>query len=221
MKKRLSFIFVAVCVLAGLYGCDNDEDKSWIESADTFTAQVVANGYEIPAEGEVFDLRFNSGDRCEMETAGGFPYWEYCDITEERSGNETLFHFQVKPNEWYGTKDMPIRFSSGSRSLVIRLKQFASPKAGVEQEAWTVSGEGAILQVEGYANVDFSVEIPDADKAWVHCDNIETKKYNSIDYSYVTIVLRIDANHTGISRSSELGLKTPYGVTGHIVVSQQ
>ena len=215
MKKAI-LIWGCICSLF-LTAC-GEENNDWITPADENTTQAVRNGIEIPAQGSNFSLGFNhSGTTCRAVTAGLYPYWKYCEMTSVSDDNQTYFNFDFPAYEGFADMDMTISFEAGNSNTVVRLKQLAPLHADVNQESWAVPAEGDILNIKGQTNVEFQVIIPEAGKDWIHCDDIK-KGY----YQDMTIVLRVDANHSGASRSCQLQLETVYGVTtGEIMISQK
>lgn len=218
MKKAL---LACGSVLGLLLAACGDENNDWISPADEYTTSALVNGIEIPPQGTGFDLLFDHSETvCKAQTAPGSErdFWKVCEVTKETTGdNQTHFHFNVPAYDGFAAMNMGIRFVAGGSSLDISLKQEAPLHVAVEEESWPVPTEGGILKIPGHANVKFSVAIPESCQDWVHLDNIEERGM----YHEITIMLRVDANLSGTSRSCQIDLKTNYGnTTGKIVVSQ-
>ncbi len=107
--------------------------------------------------------------------------------------------------------------SDGEERTIMRSINFVEGVILITTKSYTVGSEGGTVKVDLSTNLDYTVEIPEADKAWISVAKIESRAMRD-----ETITLDVAANPALTARYSEVRLVDALGIiTGETILITQ
>ncbi len=107
--------------------------------------------------------------------------------------------------------------SDGKERTIMRSINFVEGVILITTKSYTVGNEGGTVKIDLSTNLDYKVEIPESDQAWISVEKIESRAAMRDE----TITLNVAPNPTPAARYSEIRLVDAVGVTGETLLITQ
>jgi len=104
--------------------------------------------------------------------------------------------------------------SDGKERTIMRSINFVEGIILITTKSYTVDNAGGTVEIDLSTNIDYTVEIPEADKAWISVAKIETRAVMRNE----SITLDVAPNPAQTPRYSEVRLVDAFGVTGETIL---
>ena len=173
---------------------------------------ILGDGAKVPAEGGTVEIpiQFNTDYTVEVETSAQ----SWIKFIRTKSLSSGKLELEISPNEGdERSGKVTVRDKGGKAADVsVTITQAAETKVLVVGDAAVVPAEGATVEVDVRYNVDYSVEVEDAAKSWIHY--VETKSVKE-----GKLVFKVDANVTTDERTGKVTLKDKTGKVGDVTIT--
>ena len=183
---------------------------------------VTTKKYELPKEGGEIEIEVKANVEYEMTIAESAKKW----ITEA-TGRALTTHkhiLAIAASEEAVKREGEITFKSGDVVETVKVYQAGEAVLLLSKNEFTVSEAGETISVDIKSNVDFGIQMPNAD--WIEEDA------SGRDMSSHTLKFIVDANETSEARSAEIVfydknsdlkevLKVVQEAKGNIVLSEK
>ncbi len=107
--------------------------------------------------------------------------------------------------------------SDGKERTIMRSINFVEGVILITTKSYTAGSDGGTVKIDLSTNIDYTVEIPEADKTWISVAKIESRAVMRDE----TITLNVAANPALTARYSEIRLVDASGVTGETILITQ
>jgi len=134
----------------------------------------------------------------------------------KKTGNATGT-IEVTTPETLLSSEVLVFVSDGKERTIMRSINFVEGVILISTKSYTVGHAGGTVKIDLSTNIDYTVEISEADKAWISEAKIESRAAMRDE----TITLDVAANSTPAARYSEIRLVDPLGVADETILIAQ
>lgn len=107
--------------------------------------------------------------------------------------------------------------TDGKERTIMRSINFVEGAILITTKSYSVDNDGGLVKIDLSTNIDYTVEIPEADQAWISVAKIESRAAMRDE----TITLDVAPNPAMTARYSEVHLVDAFGVTGGTILITQ
>ena len=167
---------------------------------------ILGDGAKVPASGGSVEIQVQYNTDYTVEVEASAQSWIKFIKTKSLSSGKLEFEISANDGDERSGK-VTLRDNSGKASPVsVTITQEGEAKVLVVGDAATVPAEGSTVEVEVQYNVDYTVEVEESAKTWIHY--VETKTVQS-----GKLVFKVDPND-GDERSGTVTVRDMSGKAG-------
>lgn len=202
-----------ICTLLSLiciaYGCSDIEELAQVtinnESLEYFESQMV-----FPSEGETQTIKFSTNKNWEIKVSESGMNVNWCSVTPAvGQPGEATVSIKTLKNTSYDERNVVLTLTAGDIVKKLRVSQKQNNAILLSSSLYEIPTEGGEIELHVRSNVNYSVEIPEQYRNWIHSGS-STRGLVSKDLRF-----HIDANEDYEKREGEIIISN--GNLGEIV----
>lgn len=191
-KLLLFSLFICIC------SCSEKEDPAQITIGDS-SVEYFQSRMDFPSEGGSKTISFSTNKNWVISVSESGMDVDWCSVTPSTgvSGDITVT-INVKENTSYGERNVVLTLTAGDAVEKLRVSQKQNDAILLSSTLYEVPMEGEEIELQVKSNVNYTVEIPEQYKNWIHGEST-TRSLENKDLRF-----KVDCNEDYEKREGEI-----------------
>lgn len=198
MKQAIFTKFLLFSLFICFCGCSEKEDPAQITIGDS-SVEYFQSRMDFPSEGGSKTITFSTNKNWVISVSESGMDVDWCSVTPSTgaSGDITVT-INVKENTSYGERNVVLTLTAGDAVEKLRVSQKQNDAILLSSTLYEVPMEGEEIELQVKSNVNYTVEIPEQYKSWIHGESA-TRSLESKDLRF-----KVDYNEDYEKREGEI-----------------
>ncbi len=155
-------------VLTFVSGCSDKEEPARITISES-SVEYFHDRMDFSAEGGSKTVSFTTNKNWEVKISDSGMNVDWCTVTPSTGASgEITITIAVKENTSYGERNVVLTLTAGDVTEKLRVSQKQNDAILLSSSLYEIPMEGGEIDLEVRSNVNYSVEIPEQFRSWIH-----------------------------------------------------